>query len=159
MQMHASPPHDISSAAQQQEHHNPQLLYSPIRQSSPSPDDRQPLDPADDSARAPSSDHQPQQRSHLPGPAVRQHHPQHHLLCSLPREVQMRVLYFLSADSLTSVSQACSQFSSLCSEPVLWRRLYVHRWGKNVRHNNTQSWKVSPTAVAAAGVVRSEGVA
>jgi hypothetical protein len=25
---------------------------------------------------------------------------------------------------------------------VLWRRLFVHRWGKNVRHSNAQGWKV-----------------
>jgi hypothetical protein len=178
MQMHASPLHDKSSAEQQ---YDPQLLYSPVRQGSPSLDEG--LSPATTFAdiHIPAasqqqgnmadqhSQHQQQERvlgsqagttpaPQQPGDTVTAHTAaaacsttqhtrsasfhQHVSLCSLPREVQMRVLCFVSADSLTSLAQTCSQFSSLCNEPVLWRRLFVHRWGKNARHSIAQSWKV-----------------
>lgn len=170
MQLHASPLHDSSS-----QQHNPQLLYSPVRQGSPSPEEA--ISPVlnDDIALLRSGSaqqqqgitqqegqgvgrqagmlsymQQQQQPMHLAAAtqAALRSHPsarstqQQVSLCCLPREVQMRVLCFLSADSLTSLSQACSQFSSLCGEPVLWRRLFVHRWGKTRGHNQAQSWKV-----------------
>jgi hypothetical protein len=173
MQLHASPLHDSSS-----QQHDPQLLYSPVRQGSPSPEEA--ISPVlnDDIARLRSANseqqrsivqqegkegkhqagkplHMQQQQTHLAAAAAAtqaapRSHPsarstqQQVSLCCLPREVQMRVLCFLSADSLTSLSQACSQFSSLCGEPVLWRRLFVHRWGKSRGHNQAQSWKVGP---------------
>lgn len=172
MQMHASPLHDKSSSGEQQ--YDPQLLYSPVRQGSPSPDeglspvlkesDQQVIDATqqqqhDSLAWQHSQLHHSQvgtgnaqaQQQHVQAAGVHiataQHaHPasghQHLSLCALPREVQMRVLCCLSADSLTSLAQTSCQFSSLCSEPVLWRRLFVHRWGKNVQHNNAQNWKV-----------------
>eukprot|EP00879_Flechtneria_rotunda_P007818 GHRR01008193.1.p1 GENE.GHRR01008193.1~~GHRR01008193.1.p1 ORF type:complete len:535 (+),score=155.63 GHRR01008193.1:141-1745(+) len=63
-------------------------------------------------------------------------------LDTVPREVHMRVLCFLPADALTALSQTCRHFNALCNEPVLWRRLFCHRWGKKVRQNNQLSWKV-----------------
>jgi hypothetical protein len=74
------------------------------------------------------------------------HHPQQQQLDlgSLPREVQMRVLCFLSADALTLLSQSCRYFSVLCAEPVLWRRLFCYRWGKKNKQQNQLSWKVGP---------------
>lgn len=155
MQMHASPPHDMSSSAE----YNPQLLYSPVRAGSPSPEEAvSPVfDQGPQEAMALQQSHMSslsqagdsltaQQQQQPPGQVygqvpLRRHH-QQHSLCSLPREVQMRVLCCLSADSLTSLSQTCTQLSSLCNEPVLWRRLFVHRWGKNVRHSNAHGWKV-----------------
>jgi len=165
MQMHASPPHDNSASSAE---YNPQLLYSPVREGSPSPEEE--VSPAFDqgpqepvalqqshmSSLSPAGHSltaQPQQQpaAHVYDQvAARRHHhqqqqqqqQQQHSLCSLPREVQMRVLCCLSADSLTSLAQTCTQLSSLCNEPVLWRRLFVHRWGKNVQHSNAHGWKV-----------------
>jgi hypothetical protein len=170
MQLHASPLHDSSS-----QQHNPQLLYSPVRQGSPSPEEAiSPVlnddiallrsanaeqqqgttqqDGLEDGRQAGTLSYMQQQQQprlaaatqaasrSLPSARSTQ---QQVSLCCLPREVQMRVLCFLSADSLTSLAHACSQFSSLCGEPVLWRRLFVHRWGKTRGHNQAQSWKVS----------------
>lgn len=72
------------------------------------------------------------------GPA--QHQPVQ--ICALPREVQMRVVCFLSADALTELCCCNRQMRALCDEPVLWRRLFVHRWGRKVRQSNALSWKV-----------------
>lgn len=155
MQMHASPPHstDYVDATPQYAPH----LYSPVRPGSPEPpiEDQQ----QDHSAQTAAAAVTAQQRcdstasgrvagdQQQPAAHNKPHHHQqqhnNHSLCSLPREVQMRVLCFLSADSLTSLGRTSSQWSGLCNEPVLWRRMFVHRWGKNVRHaNNRQSWKV-----------------
>lgn len=184
MQMHASPLHDKSNSAEQQ--YDPQLLYSPVRQGSPSPDEglspvmnvgnlQMPGGSQQQGSMADQYSQHMQQEQLLgsqtgttpaqqqlddtfaahtaaaTAPPLKQRtgaasSHQHVSLCSLPREVQMRVLCFVSADSLTSLAQTCSQFSSLCNEPVLWRRLFVHRWGKNARHSNAQSWKVGVDA-------------
>jgi hypothetical protein len=121
MQMHASPLHQGSMDS-------PGLLYSPVRAGSCEPDAYSP--------------------THAPASALhdaRQQQPQHaSSLAALPREVQMRVLCCLSAEALSTLAQTCQCFAALCSEPVLWRRLWVHRWGKNVRQqnvNNAAAWK------------------
>jgi hypothetical protein len=165
MQMHASPLHDRGSSGEQ---YDPQLLYSPVRQGSPCPGDEgvslvlngsgcwqqqqqqqqqeeeedQDTQKAQAAVPVPAASTQQRQRVRAGTTAAAAARHQTVSLCTLPREVQMRVLCVLPADSLTSLAHTCSQFSGLCSEPVLWRRLFVHRWGKNVRHSNTQSWKV-----------------
>lgn len=158
VQMHhnaASPAHDSSIPAGEQQYEQ-HLLYSPIREGlSPAPEgvpaapepvaslqqqpQQQPQCSQAAAAPAGSPQAKPRQRSSSPS---RPQQPRVSLGC-LPHEVQMRVLSLLSADSLTSLAQTCSQFSGLCNEPVLWRRLCVHRFGKDVRHGNAQSWKVS----------------
>ena len=163
MHHHASPPHDSNGSGEQQ--YDPQLLYSPVRESSPVPEvaDECNVLPITGSNPARSAQEQQQQQQQagvqavVDPPAAAGHRVQAASrqrssspsrskqlvsLSCLPREVQMRVMCFLSADSLTSLAQTCSQFRALCSEPVLWRRLFVHRWGKNVRHSSAQGWKV-----------------
>lgn len=166
MQMHASPLHDRGSSGEQQQY-DPQLLYSPVRQGSPCPGDegvspvlndssgwqqqrqQQDAQEAQQAVRVPAASTKQQQRVRA-GATAAAAGARHQTvsLCTLPREVQMHVLCVLPADSLTSLALTCSQFSSLCSEQVLWRRLFVHRWGKNVRHSNTQTWKVGCTSPA-----------
>lgn len=151
MQMHASLGHCSSSDALQQyeaavDHPG---LYSPVReQASPAPDNCSPL-------HLPDLLQQQQQKQQEVGAAVAtaqhahgQQQQQQLDISSLPREVQMRVLCFLSADALTLLSQTCRCFSSLCAEPVLWRRLFCYRWGKKNRQQNHLSWKVRRLPVA-----------
>jgi hypothetical protein len=88
---------------------------------------------------------QQQQLQHASAGTAQQPHQQQQRqldLGSLPCEVQMRVLCFFSADALTLLSQSCRYFSSLCAEPVLWRRLFCYRWGKKNKQQNQLSWKV-----------------
>jgi hypothetical protein len=166
MQMHASPPHNNSSSGPAWQQGAALHLYSPVRAGSPDEQLSPALNSREDWAAVqqqqqrqqqqqlvqPRQQHQRLQQDALaaaaaaPGDSPRLQCHQA-ALCLLPREVQMRVLCFLSADSLTSLGQACSLFSAMCNEPVLWRRLFVHRWGKNVRHNSAQSWKVGVPAV------------
>lgn len=61
----------------------------------------------------------------------------------LPKEVQMRVMCFLSAEDLTTTAQTCHCLHILSSEPTLWRRMYCARWGKKGRQRSGRVWKVS----------------
>lgn len=130
-------------------------MYSPIRECrSPVPDQYSPVhQPAVPSCSTPlqqqlaqlQQQHQDDdQTQRLPAAPATSPHQQHHVqLGALPREVQMRVLCFLSADALSNLGCCNQQMRALCNEPVLWRRLFVHRWGKKVKQNNNLSWKVS----------------
>jgi hypothetical protein len=150
MQMHASLGHCSSSDALQQYElgGNHPGLYSPVREQAspvadncsllhlPEPLQQQQQQGVGDAAN--SAQHTPQQQQQLQLD-----------ISSLPREVQMRVLCFLSADALTLLSQTCRCFNALCAEPVLWRRLFCFRWGKKNRQQNQLSWKVSPAVCSA----------
>lgn len=145
MQMHASlQDSDQASAGQQQLEDHPGM-YSPVRESgSPPPDHCSP-------ARLPEQFDDVQQqwgRQELQHLLLPQQQQRQLLLdfSALPREVQMRVLCFLSADALTTLAQTCKHFSVMCSEPVLWRRLFCFRWGKKGRQQNQLTWKVSSSS-------------
>lgn len=160
MQLHASPLHTSSTTATSGD--DPCLVYSPIREVSDDEEHTPPHTQAPGPAVLPDElpqavQPQQQQQWDLSAPPVPTSQPLSVAamprqgssrqqaaasLAPLPREVQMRVLCFLSAEALTTLAQTCRHFSALCSEPVLWRRLFVHRWGKNVRQNNSVSWKV-----------------
>ena len=104
-----------------------------------------------DGARSTSLPDSKRQRT-MPGSAAELDHQAPPSLQNLPREVQMRMLYFLSAEDLTAIAQTCQCFRGLAEEPVLWRRLYCARWGSKQVPRGTNSWKVSTVSQAAAGV-------
>ncbi|KAG2444520.1 hypothetical protein HXX76_001267 [Chlamydomonas incerta] len=65
-----------------------------------------------------------------------------HLL-QLPREMLLRVLSLLPATGLTAAACACRLLADLGSEDLVWRRLYLCRWGKPEQHVRAtgKQWK------------------
>lgn len=63
-------------------------------------------------------------------------------LLVLPKEVQMRILSFLSAADLTTCAVLCNHLKSLSSEDLLWRRLFRSRWKAGQDEEGDKNWKM-----------------
>ncbi|BDA41000.1 F-box protein SKIP31 [Coccomyxa sp. Obi] len=68
------------------------------------------------------------------------------VLGTVPPEMLFRILSFLSAEDLTSTAQACRYLRSATSSGVLWRRLFLARWGPIRDELDTvKEWERPPT--------------
>ncbi|XP_048580327.1 F-box only protein 11 isoform X2 [Nematostella vectensis] len=47
-----------------------------------------------------------------------------HIKC-IPNELLLQIFSYLAAEDLCSVAQACSRFSTICQDELLWKQLYV----------------------------------
>jgi hypothetical protein len=131
--IHAAPsPYSTSSP--------PHGRYSPV--ASPTHHSAESNSPADRGHSSPPSAPGSKRQRRVQTPAAEPSAQAPPSLQNLPREVQMRMLYFLSAEDLTSIAQTCQCFRVLAEEPVLWRRLYCARWGTKHAPRGNSSWKV-----------------
>eukprot|EP00658_Telonema_sp_P-2_P070605 TRINITY_DN60053_c0_g1_i1.p1 TRINITY_DN60053_c0_g1~~TRINITY_DN60053_c0_g1_i1.p1 ORF type:complete len:320 (+),score=58.45 TRINITY_DN60053_c0_g1_i1:183-1142(+) len=62
---------------------------------------------------------------------------------SLPDEVWVRVLHYLSAENLCRATMVCRCLSSLGSSDGLWRPLCLERWASKQRMHNTLFWRAN----------------
>ncbi|KAL8603337.1 hypothetical protein ACOMHN_039700 [Nucella lapillus] len=61
-------------------------------------------------------------------------------LLSLSYEIQLKVLNYLSASSLSKVGQVCRTMNATYRDPCLWRRLYLREFGQKGDNSLNKNW-------------------
>lgn len=61
-------------------------------------------------------------------------------LPSLSHELKLKILSYLSVDSLIRMAQVCQLFGSMYKDPWLWRNLYLREFGRNGDPSLNKNW-------------------